>query len=246
MSHRRLLLGTVFLLLALLLSGCFQLRQEITLMPGENWEAQMEMTIPASVISMVGEEQLQELETQAKGEQERLQTQGITAQVSTRKTDQGDYVLSVQMKGQGWELLNRSVFTGTARIDPAGERLSFSYNPAGQKEMDLASLYQFGGKYTFILHAGTIYSSNATKVSGGTATWENPTGEITAEVGLSAGGMPLWLIIVLIVVGVVLVLAVLAFLLLRRPRTGKNLCPQCGAPTTPGAAFCTRCGAKLA
>lgn len=226
MSRHRLFLGTIVLLvLAGVLGGCIQIRQELTLMPEEKWEARMEMTVPASAVSMVGEEQLQELEVQGKSEQERLQAQGISAQVSTRKTDQGDYVLSVQMSGQGWELLNRTVFTGTAQIEPAGERLRFSYNPSKQGEMDLSSLYQFGGKYTFILNAGTIYSSNATKVSGGTATWENPTGEITAEVGLSAGGMPLWLIIVLVVVGVVLLVAIIAFILFRRFRAAKQ--PLC-------------------
>lgn len=247
MSRYRLFLGSVVLLvLAGILGGCIQIRQELTLMPGEKWEARMEVTVPASVVSMVGEEQVRELESQSKSEQERLQAQGISAQVSTRKTGQGDYVLSVQMAGQGWELLNRAIFTGTARFEPVGERLRFSYDPSKQGEIDLSSLYQFGGKYTFILNAGTIYSSNATKVSGGTATWENPTGEITAEVGLSAGGMPLWLIIVLVVVGVLLLLAAIAFILFRRPRAAEQrLCPQCGAPAKPGAAFCVRCGAKL-
>ncbi|MGB9723463.1 MAG: zinc-ribbon domain-containing protein [Chloroflexia bacterium] len=247
MTRLRLWLGAIVLLvLAGILGGCFQLRQELTLMSGERWEARMEMTVPASVVSMMGEAQRQELEAEGKREQERLQAQGISAQVSTRKTDQGDYILSVQVAGQGWELLNRAVFTGTARIEPLGERLRFSYDPSKQGEMALSSLYQFGGKYTFVLNAGTIYSSNATKVSGGTATWENPTGEITAEVGLGGGGMPLWLIIVLVIVGVILLAAVALFFWLRRPRAAKGpLCPQCGAPVAPDAAFCTRCGAKI-
>ncbi len=223
MARHRFVLGFLALLvLAGILGGCFQIRQELTLMPEEKWEARVEMTVPASVISMVGEEQLQELESQSKTETERLQAQGVSAQVSTRKTDQGDFVLSVQMAGQGWEVLNRAAFTGTARLEPVGERLRFSYNPAQQGEMDLSSLYQFGGKYTFVLNAGTIYSSNATQVSGGTAIWENPTGEITAEVGLSTGGMPLWLIVVLVAVGVVL-LAGVAVVVLVRVRPSRSL-----------------------
>lgn len=51
-----------------------------------------------------------------------------------------------------------------------------------------------------------------------------------------------------IIVAVILVVAIVAFIIIKarsKGKTSKRVCPQCGKPVNDGKNFCTNCGAKM-
>lgn len=51
-----------------------------------------------------------------------------------------------------------------------------------------------------------------------------------------------------IIIAVILVVAIVAFIIVKsrsKGKTDKRVCPQCGKPVKHGKNFCTSCGAKI-
>ncbi len=217
MRHRRKFrVGIVGLLamVVVLLSGCIDIRQEITLKADEQWEAHMLITFPASIVEQMGEEELGNQEESFAQAEEEAKAQGVDAKMEMRREDNGDVVFDITMSGQGWALLNETMFNNAATLSETDGRISLRYD-AGE----MSSFAEMGGSYVFVLNAGRIHSSNAGEVRGGTATWENPTSPIEAEVSAGGGGGgSVGLIIGLVVAGVVLVAVVVFVLLYLRGR----------------------------
>ena len=196
----------------ILLSGCFHVRQEVTLQAGDNWDALIEIRFPKSTVDQIGEEMLMESQSDFEAERAEAEAKGVKATFDGRKENNGDVVWEITYSGQGLYLLNEVMFEGTpAFTADADGRVNFRYDAS-----DITELTSMDGSYTFVLNAGAVYSSNATETKGNTLTWQDPTARMRAEVGTRAvgGGLPSWLIIgVGIVLGIVL-LAGLAVMLL--------------------------------
>lgn len=156
---RRVALGVMLLLGALLLSSCgARVEYNVSLYSGERWEAEMRVPVSSAQIALAGGEAEVDaaLETSlAEKGQADLEWEKI------REQDQIIYRLSSQ--GQGWENLNQEVFDGEATIHEGSHsgEIYFRFEPLslGLGEMPL----RLTGK--------EIVSSNANQVDGGTAIW---------------------------------------------------------------------------
>ncbi len=225
MSKKTALKVALLAVVALVLAGCIQIREEITLKPDEKWEVLIAMTVPASTVQMIGEETLASSAEDWEQQQAEYEGKGVQARMDMKKQDNGDYVYSVTMAGQGWDLLNETAFDNNATITTLeNKRIRFELDPGTS---DLTSLTQMGGSLTFVVRAGKIYSANG-EIKGNAVTWVNPTSVMQAEVG-TAGGSSVGLIIGLVVLAVVVLLAVVVVLLYLR---GKRL-RQPPAPMPP-------------
>lgn len=212
---------------ALVLAGCIQIREEITLKPNEKWEVAIDMTVPASTVQMIGEDQLQSSVQDWEQQQKEYEGKGVQARMEMKKQDNGDYLYSVTMAGQGWDLLNETAFDNNATIRTLeNNRIRFELDP-GTSDFD--SFAQMGGSVTFVVRAGKIYSATG-EIKGNTVTWVNPTSVMRAEVGAAGGSSPA-LIIGLVVLAVLVLLVAVVFLLYLR---GKRL-RQPPAPMPPAA-----------
>ncbi len=228
------ILGFLALLL-LLLGGCVHVRQEVSLEPGEQWKVFQKVTFPADTVKQLGDEQLESSQADFERQEQEAAAKGVKAKLEMRKEGNGDVVFEMTMEGQGWNLLNESVFSNEATISTGADgKVTFRYDPT-----EITSITSMGGSYTFVLKAGTIYSSNATDKGGGTHTWKDPSAAMEAQLtpGVSSGGFPTWLIIVLVIVLIVVVVIVAFVLLLARGRKMQAQTPPTYPPaeTPPGA-----------
>ncbi|MGC8873478.1 MAG: hypothetical protein ACP5SI_03395 [Chloroflexia bacterium] len=199
---------------ALVLAGCIQIRQEITLKPGEKWDVAIDLTVPASTVQLIGEDQLKSSEQDWEQQRVQYEDKGVQAQLTVKKQDNGDYLYSVTMAGQGWDLLNETAFDNNVTIRTLeNQHVVFELDPGTS---DLSSFTQIGGSLTFVVRAPKIYSANG-EIKGNTVTWVNPTSVMQAEVGTEGGGSAGW-IIGLVVLGVVVLLVVVVVLLYLRGR----------------------------
>ena len=233
LNNRTKMIGVMALLAIgiLLLSGCINMREEITLKPDENWEAYIEITVPAATVQMVGEEQLKSSQADWEKQQKEYEGQGVKAKLDSKKESNGDYVYSVTMSGKGYDLLNQTSFGGDATIKTLENgHIQFKLDPGAG---DMTSLTQMGGSLTFVLKAGKVHSANGT-IKGGTVTWENPTTPLEAEVspGGGGGGGSTVLIVVLVLLALVVLVVVVVVLLYMRGKK-KQQPPAAMPPMAP-------------
>ncbi len=217
----------IITILALLLSSCATVREELTLKPDEEWNVRMSMLIPASTVSLIGADQITSQQSEWEKQAKEWEVKGVTASLETKTEKNGDVTYSVVMSGKGLALLSETAFSGESILTPADKGRYNFHADAG----DLSSLTQAGGSFTFVLKAGSIRSSNATTVKGNTATWENPTAPMEAEVTLS--GSSSGLLIGLIVVVVLAVIVAALVLLYRRGRKLQSTPPAQPLPPEP-------------
>jgi outer membrane murein-binding lipoprotein Lpp len=231
--NRRFGVLAIVALVVLLLSGCVNVRQEVTVKSDENWDASMSITFPKSTVDQIGKDQMTTSEADFQAQKDEAAKKGIKADMQVKTEDNGDIVWTLTYSGKGLNLLNTTLFSNTAAFSAGeGGRVKFSYDPG-----DITSLTSMGGSYTFVLNAGKVYSSNATETKGSTLTWKDPTAVMEAEVGVAGGGgggFPTWLIIILVIVGVLLLVVVAVVLLyLRGKKTPPAAAPAAPAPVAP-------------
>jgi hypothetical protein len=217
--------------LVLVLAGCVQIRQEVTLKANEEWYAKNVITFPKSTVDQIGEEQMTSSQEDFENTTQEAEAKGVKATLDVRTESNGDVVYEITMEGKGLALLNESLFDNAAEFKVLENgHIQFRYD-AG----DMTSITAMGGSYTFVLKGGKVYSQNATKVEGNTLTWENPATALEAEIGAggSAGGLSTGVIILLVVLGIVLVAVVAVLLLYLRGQQVKRA--QAAVPSMPVA-----------
>ncbi len=162
---RSILLLVALVPLVFLLTACVSIQSDITLYRGEEWSAQIRMTVAQSVISWGGPTLDGEMQSMT-AEMRRL---GIDW-TWRKELKESDTIYHVSAKGKGWDNLNQATqrlmgYGGATvtRID--GGHLSFQYTTAGSSWS--------GGAHTLRLTGGKIISSNADEVKGNTAIWYN-------------------------------------------------------------------------
>jgi hypothetical protein len=156
-----MLFVAVIIAIPLLLTGCVGvIKADITLYSGEEWKANIDLTLTQQDVSMAGGEATIEAELQRQAAQ--LKQQGV--RYSWRKErKEGNVVYLFSVEGKGWAVLNQAVFNGQAQIQSTKEgHVYFSYTPL------------FAARaFTLRLTGGKILSSNADEVRGNTAIWYN-------------------------------------------------------------------------
>lgn len=226
-----LILGVLWLT-----AGCGAAQIDVTLLQNEHWTAEMELSTPLEMLSLVGGSQALDGELeQAVAE---LNARGATASWKRKQSDT-DVVYTITVEGQGLGLLNETMFDGGAQIyvDARGgqRQIHFSYDPG---YYDFASL-------TVGLRGGRVISGNGV-VKGDTITWYNPSERMEAVL-TEKSGLGLSPILMGSIMGGLLLIGLVILLLTRRrqaaPRyAAPGSCPNCGRwVTTPGR-YCPYCG----
>lgn len=225
----------VLVIMVVLLCGCVDIHQEITLKAGENWSAVVDVRFPKSTVDQIGAEEMTMSQEDFEEGRAEAEAKGVKAEFDVRTEDNGDVVWKITYSGQGLALLNETLFEGTTAFTAGADgRVKFSYDPG-----DMTSMTSVGGNYTFVLKVGKVYSSNATEAKGGTLTWTNPTAPMEAEVefgGAGGGGFPVWLIVVLAVVLLAIVAVVLLYLRGKQVKTAAAPVFPPAAPVVPPVA----------
>ena len=161
LRRSKMLFAAVIIAIPLLLTGCVgDIKADITLYSGEEWKANIDLTLTQQDVSMAGGETAIEAELQRKAAQ--LKQQGV--RYSWRKErKEGNVVYHFSGEGKGWAALNQAVFDSQAQIRSTEEgHVYFSYTPL------------FAARtFTLRLTGGKIVSSNADEVRGNTAIWYN-------------------------------------------------------------------------
>lgn len=142
---------------------------------------------------------------------------------------------SIKLEGKNFDQFSELI-PGAITIAPVsdGENQYHLNIYFGDWNVIAAPLYQ----QTIVLHAGKIISSNAVKMTGGTATWRNPAeiDVVFVPATLSISPIFLWVIGGFLSIGIIIVL-VMNF----RSKT----CPICGARLSSKADCCSECGADI-
>lgn len=163
-SHFRLL---ALLVNSLLLVGCMKMTSDITLYANERWAGQLTLEIPPETIQMAGgptavQQRLEEEFAHAPFNQ--------TGQLKWQQEDRADgtMVVTAQISGDGFEQLNRAFFDGQAKIS--------AETVGGQRQITLTRNYFEPplGSEVIKISGGQIITSNAARIEGSTAIWENP------------------------------------------------------------------------
>ena len=165
----------------LLLVGCGVIENHVTLYEGEEWEAEIQLSLTPVDLSMVGGAGVIEADLQKQAAQ--LEKQEIQFEWHREQHDDGSTTYCVSMEGKGLDQLNTAVFDDQATIDvesAQGKRLiHFTYSPSALEARS----------YTLSLTGGEIVSSNADRVEKNTAIWYNLTGQAEARLTEASKGL---------------------------------------------------------
>jgi hypothetical protein len=238
----RIGLITIVVLATLSLAGCMSFDGEMTLYKSGKWDGTYDLTVAPDVVALAGGEAAMDaaMEEQLGPAGEKTEQNGATSSWKRIRSDDNSLVYRVSVSGEDLESLN-SALEGGAKAQrvtsPEGKELIyFRFSPGEIQDARLT------------LKAGKIVSSNADRVSGGTAEWDSLSAYETAEATVTgAGASPLVPLIGLGSLVALLVAGAVVLVQRRRPaeKIGVKYCAACGEPLTPGAAFCMKCGKQV-
>jgi hypothetical protein len=230
------------LITAATLASCMSFDGEMTLYKSGKWEGTYDLIVAPDVVAYAGGEAAVDaaIEEQLGPAGEKTEQGGATSSCKTIRSDDNSLVYRVSVSGEDLESLN-SALEGGAKAQrvtsPEGKELIyFRFSPGEIQDARLT------------LKAGKIVSSNADRVSGGTAEWDSLSPYKTAEATVTGVGPSA--LVPLIGLGSLMALLVAGAVVLvqrRRPaeKIGVKYCATCGEPLTPGAAFCMKCGKQV-
>lgn len=200
LGHRKWV--ALLAVVGLLLAGCVNVQSNMALYGQEQWSGVQAIQISSDFIQMMEQAKndpnvtaetqgLDEWLTQA---QNAAQLSGTSVDFKEIDGDDGSKTYVLQASGQGYEQLNQIFFEGKADISVSSvngqrqvtiqyifENSSSEENAPAQEltpqeqQMQQQMLEAFGLGITFRIAGDQILDSNATRVEGGTAIWENPT-----------------------------------------------------------------------
>lgn len=234
MAGRKRVLPILLLSLVVALTACLaDVDQTITLLADERWESTATLEFPAEADALLGGQ----LDNQLAAWQQALAAGGGRMVWERRDEADGRFVYNIEAAGQGFEMLGDFGFMAMdvqpQEID-GQRRLVFFATPA-----------QDASRQTLTLIGGGILSSNGEQIGRDTVRWINPTQVMEAtlterggEINRSALGFAL------IGAGVLMLLALLAWVLVRRRAApppilvsaGQSLAPPTYRPPADSAA----------
>lgn len=238
----RALAAGLAVLLATWLTACGDVREEVTIRPGERWKVELHMTVsPDEMVFMGGPA---EIEAQLEAADNDLEATATNYKWSKQPSDDGGAVYTIEQSGQGWQSLNSAAFDDLATFSPMTvddkDAVHFQFNPA-------ATFGQLG-YYELVLHTGAVLETNGELLDEGVVRWVGAYQTMEAIFRPSKGVDPL------LIAGLAALVAAIAaaILLLRNRQRRQNVqtlmaasafCHQCGARMESAGAFCPSCGA---
>jgi len=160
--------------ITLLLVGCAvgAADTRVTLQDGERWKLEVQYTVtPEELASLYINEATFDQQMEAYLEAQSANYEGLCGGWQ-RKREGGNLVYSLSCEGEGWQRLS-GLLRGQVQEVEKG-KVHVTYGPV-----------MAGRSHTFRLTGGTIESSNADEVKGGTAIWYNLVGDGQARATLT-------------------------------------------------------------
>lgn len=227
-----------------LLSACGgDVREEVTLGPGERWKVEVHVAISPQEMMFIGD--TAEIDAQLEEGRNDPDAADTTYKWSKESSDDGGVLYIIEQSGKGLQSLNNAAFDDLATFAPMtyGDKdaIYFAFNPASS----------FGdlGYFEFVLHTGEVLETNGEMLDDGVVRWVGASQPMEATIRLSKGLDPL------IIAGAVALIIVVAaaIMLLRQRQRQQNVqavmarsayCHQCGARMETAGDFCPSCGAR--
>jgi hypothetical protein len=173
------LVGVLF---GLVLVGCTA-EMDVTVLPDEQWEGMISIELPAEMVESMGG--IEELRSQMESESDMPSEDFNPEDFRIEETSDGGARMIGETSGQGFEDMNEGFFDGTATIstnDQGHVTISNTYEDMDELGMGITMNVRISG--------GEIIDSNADRVEGSTAIWENPSSvEVTLVPGRPTGGV---------------------------------------------------------
>lgn len=174
------LFSTLALLLAVSLSGCLGAIPKVAVIfdfqADEVWTVTMEMHIAESMFALMQGELTQSFDVESLGEE---LPEGVEYSYDISElNDEGNYVFSLFIDGQGYDKFLETFEEGVY-LEENDDQLSI------RLESDFAADFQDATTTTeIVITGGRIIETNGDKEDDFTAVWTNPTGELTATIGI--------------------------------------------------------------
>jgi hypothetical protein len=230
MTRKQQLFWLVFTLTAVtLLTACGgAVDQSVTFYKNEAWEAETKLSLPGELVAFGG---AAEVERQVEDQARQWRAQG--ANVSWKSSRDGTTLIyTFDLRGQGLNVLNATVFNGEAaiQVQQSGNKRHIHFSRQVSR-----GLFDELTRYTLALHGGEVISGNGRQLNRGSMEWINPSGRMEAV--LTEKGRLNFT--ALLLPGLALGVVAGGWLIFRR-RPGP--CPHCGQWLEAGARFCPACG----
>lgn len=238
----RALAALLAFVLATWLTACGDVREEVTIRPGERWKAELHMVVSPDEMVFVGGPA--EIEAQLEAAGNDPEAAATNYKWSKEPSDDGGAVYTVEQSGRGWQSLNSAAFDDLATFAPMivddRDAVRFQFNPA-------ATFGQLG-YYELVLHTGEVLETNGELLDEGVVRWVGAYQTMDAIFRPSKGIDPL------LIAGLAVLVAgtIAAIMFFRNRQRQQNVqaimatsayCYQCGARMETAGRFCPSCGA---
>jgi LPXTG-motif cell wall-anchored protein len=158
----------------------------------EKWENRNTITFSSSEVEMMGG--IEEIRNQAEEDMEEQSEKEYEQSFRVKENNDGTATYIINQKGKGYDNLNDALFGGDASISAGkGNEVTIRYN------MSFGEM-SYLDKAIFKISGSKIIDSNADRVEGSTAIWEDPSSINVTLVG-GGGSSIIWLLLGVVVVG---------------------------------------------
>jgi len=251
-NQKKIVLGVLLLVLALILSACGVVEQEVTLAKDEKWSAETRLTLDQQTLALINPADIEQKLEAAKADMSSID---VSYKWKKHTNDDGSLTYTINTSGTGYNVLNTAVFDGGASIQTIDED--------GTTEFSYTAIGDFSD-YALVLHVGEVIETNGVVSDKGEVSWRGMGTQMYARIKPKSGMDIKWL---LLVGGGIVLIALAAYFAFFRSRTTSNnryasyatsyhsasgrklkidsgaYCQRCGGKLNPNGTFCPHCGA---
>ncbi len=236
--------GFLILFLALLVSACGAVEQEVTILKNEKWRAETRLILDEQTLVMVN---LADVEQRLEEAQAQAVALGADFQWKKQVNDDGSVTYLMNMSGTGYDLLNQIVFDGAATIQQVDED--------GATELAFFPSFDVSD-YALTLHVGEVLETNGTISNKGDVSWNGRGQQVYVVFKPKSMDTRLIFGIVAALLALLLIGGGILFLRFRSPSRATMRTPYPPRPSFPASSakpgnvfgatnYCHRCGGKL-
>ena len=238
-NKKEIALGILLLMLALILSACGVVEQEVTLAKDEKWKAETRLTLDQQTLALISPA---DIEQRLEAAKEDMSSINVSYKWKKHTNDDGSLTYAINTSGTGYDMLNSAVFDGEASIQTIDED--------GTAEFNYTAFGDFSD-YSLVLHVGEVIETNGVVSDKGKVSWHGMGTQMYAKIKPKSGMNIMWFL--LVGGGIVLIALAVYFAFFRSGATSNrnaSYAPSYRSPSgralkTNSGAYCQRCGGKL-
>ncbi len=252
-SPKKFWLLFLFAIMALLISACGTVEQDVTISNNEKWRAETQVTIDKQSLTLVNPADIEQNLTAA---QAQADAADVNYKWKKKTNDDGSLTYIIKTSGAGYDRLNDFVFDGGASFQTLDED--------GLTQFSFLSVGDFSD-YKLDLHVGEVMESNGTVSGKGDVSWHGMGQQMDAVFKPKSGLGGILPLVGGAIVAILLLSGVFFFFRSRSSSPSRpsytyssstpsrfassgyaetNYCHQCGGKLNPNGKFCPHCGAS--